>query len=222
MTRCGAVIASPSKLPPPDGPAQGADVTREKLLQAAHELLYERMGGNASVSEICTRAKVNVAMVKYCFGSKDGLLDALVERVSAQFPREIERLAQTSLSPSEKLRRHVGEIVRNYFRYPYFNRVMNQRLLEGDPDAVQRMSRSFSIPTREWYRELLAEGREREGWREIDPTLFLFSVVGICEFIFAGRPWLEQTFDQPMDAALVERFVEHVSAIVVAGVQPEA
>ncbi len=63
---------------------RGADLTAEKLLAAAHDLLVERAGQGVSVSEICARAEVNVAMVRYCFGSKNGLLDALLERALRQ------------------------------------------------------------------------------------------------------------------------------------------
>lgn len=209
-------------LPPPadaqTGPPRGADVTREKLLHAAHDLLYERMGGAASVSEICARADVNVAMVKYCFGSKDGLLDALLERVLAHLTREIERLAESDLGPGEKLRRHVAEIVRNYVRYPYVNRLMNQRLMSMEPDAVDRLGRTFAVPARDWYATLLRDGERAEGWRPMDPTLFFFTVVGVCEFLFAGRALLEGGFRERMDAELVERFSAHATELVMTGV----
>lgn len=205
-------------LPGPGGQVTGAALTRERLLHAAHELSYERMGGAVSVSEICARAGANVAMVKYCFGSKDGLLDALVERVMGQFPQDIERLAELDLHPTVKLRLHVAAIVRNYVRYPYVNRLMNERLLAGNPEAVERMSRAFAIPARDWYRELLADGHRDGGWRDLDPTLFFFSVIGLCEFIFSARPWLEHAFGEPMDDELVDRFIAHVSDLVAGGV----
>lgn len=207
-------------LPPPPSPATGADVTRERLLQAAHELLYERMGGAVSVSEICARAGANVAMVKYCFGGKDGLLDALVERVMGRFAGDLDRLARLDEPPTAKLRRHVAGIVRNYVQYPYVNRLMNERLLAGDPDAVERMSRAFALPAREFYTGLVAAGREADGWRPIDPTLFFFTVIGVCEFIFAARPWLEHAFGRALDSDLVESFVAHATDTVVAGVLP--
>ena len=200
------------------GRVSGADATRERLLHAAHELLYERMGAPVSVSEICARAGANVAMVKYCFGGKDALLDSLVERVMEQFPPEIERLAQLDMQPADKLRRHVAEIVRNYVRYPYVNRLMNERLLAWNSEAVERMSRAFAIPARNLYRQLLDEGRREDGWREIDPTLFFFMVIGVCEFVFSARPWLEQAFEQPLDDALVERFINEATELVVRGV----
>jgi TetR/AcrR family transcriptional regulator len=211
----------PRPLPPrPDAtaPPRGADLTREKLLTAAHDLLYDRMGGAASISEICARADVNVAMVKYCFGSKDGLLDALLERVLAHLTSEIETLAELDLAPGEKLRRHVAAIVRNYVRYPYVNRLMNERLMSMEPDAVDRLSSIFAVPARDWYAQLLRDGEREEGWRPIDPTLFFFTVVGVCEFLFAGRALLERGFDERMDAELVERFSAHATELVTSGV----
>ena len=197
---------------------RSAEITREKLLTAAHELFVERADHAATVSEICTRADVNVAMVKYCFGNKDGLLDALLEQVLSGLSGEIEHLSSLDLTPDEKLRRHVGEIVRNYVRYPYVNRLMNGRLMNADPGAVDRISRSFAIPARDWYARLLADGHRDQGWAELDPTLFFFSVVGLCEFFFAGRPLLERSFGRKLDADVVDRFADHVTALVLDGV----
>jgi TetR/AcrR family transcriptional regulator len=198
---------------------RSADLTREKLLGAAHDLLVEQSGRAATVSEICARAEVNVAMVKYCFGSKDGLLDALLERALRQLAGELEQLAALDLPPAEKLRRHVAGIVGNYVRYPYVNRLMNERLLAADPKGVATISSSFAIPARDWYAALLADGHAGEGWRDLDPTLFFFSVIGICEFLFAARPLLERAFDEQLDDQLVQRFTDHVTALVAAGVE---
>lgn len=198
---------------------RSAEITREKLIDAAHELFVERADHAATVSEICTRADVNVAMVKYCFGGKDGLLDAVLERVLVGLTAEIERLSALDLPPDEKLRRHVGEIVRNYVRYPYVNRLMNGRLMHADPGAVDRISRSFAIPARDWYAQLLAEGHREQGWPELDPTLFFFSVVGLCEFFFAARPLLERSFDRQLDADLVDAFADQVAGLVMDGVR---
>jgi TetR/AcrR family transcriptional regulator len=201
---------------------RSADQTAAKLLRAAHDLLVERAGQSAPVSEICARADVNVAMVKYCFGSKDGLLDALLEQALRQLAQELDRLADTALPPSEKLRRHVAGIVRNYVRFPYVNRLMNERLLAADPAAVDRIGASFALPARDWYATLLAEGRAQEGWREVDPTVFFFAIVGLCEFLFSARPLLERGFGESIDDELVARFSDQIAELAIAGVAPVA
>jgi TetR/AcrR family transcriptional regulator len=198
--------------------SRSAEQTAAKLLRAAHDLLVERAGQSASVSDICARADVNVAMVKYCFGSKDGLLDALLEQALRQLAGELDRLADTDLAPSAKLRRHVAGIVRNYVRFPYVNRLMNERLLAADPAAVDRIGASFAVPARDWYAALLAEGRALEGWREVDPTVFFFAIVGLCEFLFSARPLLERGFGASIDDALVRRFSDQVADLALSGI----
>ncbi|MDQ1583736.1 MAG: hypothetical protein QOF36_1790 [Microbacteriaceae bacterium] len=205
-------------LPRLESPPRGADVTRERLLQAAHELLFERSGGNVSVSEICDRASVNVAMVRYCFGSKNGMLDALVERVTGSFTDELDVLAAADLSSTVKLRRHVGAIVRNYVRFPYLNRLLSERFI-ADREVAERLSRVFAAPTRAWHERLLEEGLNSGEFRAIDPTFFFFSVIGLCEFLFAARPWLEHGFQATLDEELLERFVEHSADLVLSGVR---
>lgn len=196
-----------------------ATQTADKLLQAAHDLLVERAGQSASVAEICARAEVNVAMVKYYFGSKDGLLDAVLERALRQLAGELERLADADLTPEQKLRRHLAEVVRNYVRVPYVNRLMNERLLAAEPDAVDQISASFARPARDWYAELLAAGHAQEHWQSFEPTLFFFAVIGLCEFLFSAKPLLERGFGQTIDAELVECFSEQIADLVIGGVR---
>jgi TetR/AcrR family transcriptional regulator len=205
------------RLPDRDAPARGADVTRDKLLQATHELLFEHTGSEPSVSEICTRAGVNVAMVSYCFGGKDRLLVALVERTTASVIAELQRLAALDLSPEDKLRRHIAGIVRNYVRYPYVNQ-LGERLQRRQDAAAAALTERFALPTLGFYRDLVAEGDRQGAFRATDPTLLFFSVIGMCEFVFTARSWLEGAFSQPVDDAFIERFVAHTADVVLHGI----
>ncbi|MCG8590405.1 MAG: TetR family transcriptional regulator [Proteobacteria bacterium] len=54
--------------------------TRERLLDAAEELFAHRGISNTSLRMLTRAADVNLAAVHYHFGSKEGLLDSVVER----------------------------------------------------------------------------------------------------------------------------------------------
>jgi AcrR family transcriptional regulator len=208
----------PPLLPRPAAPPRGADATAERLLQAAHELLYEREGAPFSVSEMCRRADANVAMVKYCFGNKEGLLLALVVRITGSFREDFEALAAEDLGWREKLERHVAGIVHSYVRYPYINRLLADQLRGADEPGTRALSASFAAPMGAFHRELLAEGRRAGEVRDVDPVLFFFSVVGMCDFIFSARGWLRHGFGRRLDDALVQEYADHVVALVLAGV----
>jgi AcrR family transcriptional regulator len=203
-----------STLPPLPAPPRGADVTREKLLQATHELLFERAGEEPSVSQICERAGVRVAMVSYCFGGKAALLDALVERAVSGLMAEQAELVSRCLPPEEALAVHVEATVRNFVRYPYITSI-SERLAAGDRTAAS-MGQTFVRPTLAFYRELLEDGVAAGRFRPTDPTLLLFSIVGMCEFLFAARSWLTDA-EEVLDESLVERFAGHTVDLLLRG-----
>ena len=54
---------------------------------------------------------------------------------------------------------------------------------------------------------------------QLDPTLFFFAVIGLCEFLFSARPLLERAFGESIDADLVERFSAQIAELVIGGVR---
>jgi len=62
-----------------DAPAP-PDATAQRLLAAAERLIGERGLAATSVRAVCAEARANVAAVHYHFGSKDALVDAVLER----------------------------------------------------------------------------------------------------------------------------------------------
>ena len=191
---------------------QRGDITREKLLESAHQLLVERRGVEPPVSEICARAGVNVALVSYHFGGKAGLLDALLERTTTDVIAELGRLSALDLPPREKLRRHVAGVIANYVKYPYAVQ-LGERL--GDPQG--RMAELFAQPLLAFYRELLREGVASGDFRRTDPAFLFSSVVGMCEFLFSARTWVEGATGKPVDEAMVRRFTKHTADLLLDG-----
>lgn len=62
--------------------------TKERILEAAQALFAEKGFPGTSMREITSRAEVNLAAVNYHFGSKEGLLLALVQRCLEPINRE--------------------------------------------------------------------------------------------------------------------------------------
>ena len=86
--------------------------TRERLLAVAERLFAERGIGFVSVRDITTEARANTAAISYHFGSKDGLLEAIVVERAAQLgKRRNELLDAVEASPRPELRDLVSALV---------------------------------------------------------------------------------------------------------------
>lgn len=94
--------------------------TKQRLLDAAEKLFADEGFHNTSLRAITGRAKVNLAAVNYHFGSKEALLDAVIER---------------RLSPLNAVRRRNLEAVREEAR------------AAGRRPEVQETLRAFIEPT---------------------------------------------------------------------------
>lgn len=174
--------------------AEDSGDTRERILDTTHALLIESAGRSVSLNTIGERAEVNKAMVSYYFGSKHNLLVALFERLSNGWAERLDRLIRHDATPREKLRLHVREIIRNYCRFPYINRLMTELVMTSDEETARRLSASYVLPLTGFYRHLLAQGLETGDFRPLHERDLFFTVVGTAEFIFGSKSMLEPSF----------------------------
>src|SRR5271169_5464606 len=154
----------PNRLP------AGKNSTAEKLLVAASELMIERSSIEVSLSDIAQKSGVNAALVKYHFGNKDGLLLALLARDAATELAQLEYLLAQPLTPTAKLKLHIGGIIRAYHQFPYMNRLIHYLLHESSAEAADEVSKFFVAPLLDFHRRLLAQGIKSREFRKIDPV----------------------------------------------------
>lgn len=73
-----AVVAMPTRLGRPKGGS--AEVTRERILDAAEALFAEGGYEGTSIRDIAVRAGIGIAVVGYHFGPKEALFDTVIGR----------------------------------------------------------------------------------------------------------------------------------------------
>jgi len=118
LTRVNHSINSTPRMPHPKrrlrarAPA-GADDTRTRILDTAERLFAERGIESVSVRSILAAAGVNVALAHYHFGSREGLITALLEArvapVVAEMARGIEEADGRGQDAS------LEDVLRSYF-----------------------------------------------------------------------------------------------------------
>lgn len=87
-----------------DGRAERGESTRQRILDAARDVLLERGHGGASTRAVAERADARLSLVHYHFGGKQGLLIAVLERENEQLLERQRRLYATPGPLAEKWR----------------------------------------------------------------------------------------------------------------------
>ena len=192
--------------------------TAEKLLVAASELMIERSSIDVSLSDIAQKSGVNAALVKYHFGNKDGLLLALLARDAETEISNLEYLLAQPISPTEKLKLHIGGIIRAYRRFPYMNRLIHYLLHETSAEAANEVSKFFVAPLLDFHRRLLAEGIRAGEFRKVDPVLFYTSLIGACDHLFFGRQAMSRASGVgPVTEQVCRDYIRHMEALICGG-----
>ena len=196
----------------------GKNPTAEKLLVAASELMIERASIEVSLSDIAQKSGVNAALVKYHFGNKDGLLLALLARDAATEMSQLEYLLAQKITPTAKLRLHIGGIIRAYHQFPYMNRLIHYLLHESTAEAADEVSKFFVAPLLDFHRRLLAEGVKAGEFRKIDPVLFYTSLIGACDHLFFGRHAMSRAVGVgPVTEDVCRDYIKHMEALILGG-----
>lgn len=125
--------------------AQGA-LSRERILDAAAELIAERGYSATSVDALCKKAGIVKTALYWHFGSKEGLLAAVIERVANEWIEEVQRSVYVTGEPLERLDRVLSGLREILEQRPRHMRLLLSVLLErseGDPTTRASLKRVF-------------------------------------------------------------------------------
>ena len=187
------------------GSGRGEGPARETLLQAASDLMIELGTPEVSLHAIARKAGVTAPLVKYYFGSKEGLLVALVERDTARSLAQLDGLNAMPLDPLAKLKIHIAGIARTYSSYPYLVGLLNHLLRESRSDASERIKASFVTPLIDAQRRIIEAGVAAGQFRAVDPEKLYFVIVGACQYLFSSKVAFANIMNGKLDDPQFER-----------------
>lgn len=151
---------------------------RRHLLEVAEQLFAQQGYEAVSIRHLAAEAGINIAMVSYYFGSKEKLFEALI---ADKFPRtreRLEELAQSPLSPWEKLLQTVELYAEKFFDGRNFHRlVMREMSLCQRPEHVKIIT-DYLAHNLDIVRGFIVEGQQKGMFRPVDVELTLATVFG--------------------------------------------
>jgi AcrR family transcriptional regulator len=118
--------------------------TRDRLLLAAAELLHASADKNVSTRAICERAGVQAPTLYHHFGSKKGLLDAVVDHGFTQYVQARNERAATG-DPLARIRAGWDDHVRFGLAHPSFYVLLYGQIQPGVPCTITASAEAMLV-----------------------------------------------------------------------------
>ncbi len=112
--------------------------SRELVLDAAERVMAEHGFEAATLARVVTEAGIPMSSVYHYFGSKDGILLAVMERGADRFFADLPGLSRRPGRPAQHLARVVSAAARTLHRHPDFLRLLIVFAVQPRPPATGR------------------------------------------------------------------------------------
>ncbi len=182
---------------------------RQKLIDHARELFTLMAYDKVSTRRIASRANVNVAMIRYYFGSKDGLFETMLRETLEPMKKQVHLMVQDS---SQK---NFLDIMRTYYREmfkaPQFPRLVFQ-VMHMDSSDIQRkllekVFTDISQPMQMLIFEKLVDSNILR--HDADPQLCKVSFISLMVFPFIAPQSLLAIHGIELSEKFLNQLLEH-------------
>jgi AcrR family transcriptional regulator len=153
---------------------------REHILTSAEKLFAEKGFDGTSVRDIAQLAGVNLAMISYYFGSKEKLLEALIEFRAMYAYGILEELNKNeSLSPWDKIDRlvefYVDRILNNL---PFHNIMYQESATNYRSEEIKQKVITIKMRNLDQITKIIADGQQKRLFRQVDIPMTVGTIMG--------------------------------------------
>lgn len=149
---------------------------REHILATAEKLFGDNGFDGTSVRDIAQHANVNLAMISYYFGSKEKMLEALLEhRANYTILEALNK--DESLTPWEKVDRVVDFYVDKIMNNLCFHNIMMQGS-NSRSEAIKELVTKIKLRNFEQIKKIIIDGQKKKLFRKVDIELTVGTVMG--------------------------------------------
>lgn len=192
---------------------------RQALIDATRKLLLYLPPSKLAIATIAQEANVAPSLVRYYFGSKEGLISA----AAASWIEELQTLGNEALEGkgtlTERVAGRMAPLIAQTQNEPIFTQIVMERLYaspakEVDPLAAQAVARGLRLTLS------LLHGDPGEPLRSVDPRFVHLMLIGLCSFFGSSGPMVRQLFGADADMpALTKQYIAFVTDVLLNGLR---
>ena len=151
---------------------------REKLLEVSEKLFSEQGYEGTSTRQIARESGINIAMISYYFGSKEGLYLAMAEERVAFVRENLIRINKEEPDLWKRLDLFIEFYVENFLTRPYVHRVIYRELStsqrEDLHDTFSKMIKTASSEIMKFFEQGVSSGT----FRKVDIPFTMATMIG--------------------------------------------
>ena len=193
---------------------------RDRLLDAAGRLFTQRGSHEVSIRELARAADVTPAMVHYYFGDKQGLYDAMLERVLTRLLARVREVAEGRRGEPGGLAAILDLVIGTLSADSWIPPLIIREVIADAGRFRERFIELYATPLTQILRGILRdEMAARPFRRDLDLQLAMVSLLGMTAWPFAARPVVERVLGLRYDADFATTFAEHTRRLFLEGVR---
>jgi AcrR family transcriptional regulator len=164
---------------------------KEHILTVAEQLFGENGFDGTSIRDIAQKANVNLAMISYYFGSKEKLLEALLEYRASYTIGLLEELSKDdTLTPWDKIDRLIDFYVDKIMGNICFHNIMQQQNNNTRSEEIKDSIIKIKLRNFEQIKKIITDGQRKKIFRKIDIELTMGTMMGtISQFTLSRYFW---------------------------------
>lgn len=188
---------------------------RENIIAAAIPLFAAKGLNGVSVRELAAAAGVNLSMISYYFGGKEGLYAAVLTQQFAIMGK-LEAIERMDVDTLQKFEMYVRATVARYRRYPYLLRFYTSELT--NPTACfETIVKPAIKKVVQILLDTFSDGLSHERFRaDLNPADTVLALAGMINFYFLLEPATAELVDH--SAERDEELIRHIMDIFTRGI----
>ena len=168
-------------------PGRAADGSRDRIFAAAAREFAAHGFAGANVERIAATARLNKAMIYYHFRSKAALYREVLGDMFHAVAVRVGEVANSSASPSEKVRQFVAAIAAEAEARPHFPPIWFREIAEGASHVDAAILREVAGILQK-LSAIVDDGVRRGEFQPVNTLLLHAGIVGPILLFFASEP----------------------------------
>lgn len=200
-------------------PNLGSGVGRERIIEAARDLLRSHSPEELTVVEIAAAAEVDPALVRYYFGTKKGIFHATANAMLEQVQARTAQVLAEQGPLRQRIRSRLELLISLHEENPRFLELVIKEIYGSDPEPGEEPQDLAAIARRGLALTQTLVGDSHAA----DPRFLHVAILGLSTFFVDARPMLKVLFGPQADAASIrEGYIETLTEVLARGLEGRA